>query len=131
MCQFYMSQVMSCSFTVHIDELVGLDNKMPNFFLHDTNEVFFGVNTWDLILFKHILSYIFSNYRKSSLCLIVFIIIQVKHIFYMFSIDNSFSLTRLYLSRQTLLQTLCNLSILYILLEIIFSVLVFYRNWSL
>ena len=40
-----MSQVMSCSFTVHIDELVGLDNKMPNFFLNDTNEVFFGVNT--------------------------------------------------------------------------------------
>ena len=131
MCQFYMSQVMSCSFTVHIDELVGLDNKMPNFFLNDTNEVFFGVNTWDLILLKHILSYIFSNYRKSSLCLIVFIIIQVKHIFYMFSIDKSFSLTRLYLSRQTLLQTLCNISILYILLEIIFSVLVFYRNWSL
>ena len=131
MCQFYMSQVMSCSFTVHIDELVGLDNKMPNFFLHDTNEVFFGVNTWDLILFKHILSYIFSNYRKSSLCLIVIIIIQVKHIFTCFLLTIVFHWPDCIISRQTLLQTLCNLSILYILLEIIFSVLVFYRNWSL
>ena len=27
-CQFYMSQVMSCLFTIHIDELVGLEVPM-------------------------------------------------------------------------------------------------------